>query len=352
MRDVVVVLLQDGFQFGRARDSNLGTGFLLAEVDVHDFLCAHHGHCLPFVFRVGNVLDPALCCGLDILLLDVVVVGNALRRPDTNHKDIAHEELNRGQLLIGNGHNLVKFLSGQIDGIHIDAGSLEAAVLVFLVMVVALTLCHRHDHLELFDAFPDGIGLVVLLGQPGGVILIEFHVDVIEVVLLLHRLLEELKFLDCAAIGFEGAFGIDLPTETESFAGPRILVELLDEFVEGHPLCSSLGRSFLFLSFALSLTGLPELNVLNDLLEFFLSDAVPLGKSGVKGEPEFIDLLCYLRVLLQEIAHLEIALLGIVPGFDVNLDIRGRFVIDALLWGLESHEESCVTRCLGRAEKE
>ena len=160
-RQPVVVLLQDGLQFGADRNDDVVAGLLLLEVD--DLL---------------SVLQRA-----DVAFVDGRVVAEALRRVAPHQKDVA------GNILVpvfreverGDGPNL---RLRQVDVLHVGRQHAELAALDRPVVVQTLLAGRAHDDLQLLDVAADRIDRVVLGGEPGDEVVVELQVNVGKVELL------------------------------------------------------------------------------------------------------------------------------------------------------------------------
>ena len=80
---------------------------------------------------------------------------------------------------------LLQILFGQINRINIHSRTLKPLILPQTIVMISLRLRSKHDNLELLDALTDRVDCIVLLPQPSSIILIELHIDIIEVVSLL-----------------------------------------------------------------------------------------------------------------------------------------------------------------------
>ena len=132
MRDLVVVFLQNGLQGGVAGNCDLGTGFLLANVQVGDLLLFNPCNLFTGIIWIGLLLHDIFGQCAEVLLLDVVVVGDALGCPAADEEDVAGLLVADGHLGEVNGAEFLQVFLGEVDGIDLHAGAFEALVLEFL----------------------------------------------------------------------------------------------------------------------------------------------------------------------------------------------------------------------------
>ena len=207
---------------------------------------------------------------MDVFLLDVVVVGDALGGPDADHEDVAG--------LLGGGfepgeiglHHCVQLLLGEVYGIDLHADALEFGILVNRVVVDAVGFGSGHDGLELFDNLAGGIDVVAALVEVGLEIVVEREIDVLEVELFLALGLVGLELLEAGLDGFDGAQGIGSATVGHAAAVGDLLLEVVDVLVNGDALLFLFGLLGILLGFLLLfLDGLVH-DVVDGLLHLFL----------------------------------------------------------------------------------
>lgn len=147
---------------------------------------------------------------MDVFLLDIVVVGDALSRVYADHEDVAGNGSAWLQAAQVSCVHFIQLLLGEVYAVHLDAVAIEFGILVDGVVVIALGFCLSHYPLELVDDFPGGIDGVVALFQVCQEIVVALEVDVVEIILPLFGLLE---FLELLGGGTDGA---DAPISKDS----------------------------------------------------------------------------------------------------------------------------------------
>ena len=214
--------------------------------------------------------------------------------------------------------------------------------------MVAFNLGRIEDGLQLLDALADGVDGVVLILEVGRIVIVEVHVDVLEVVgpaglflehlELLHRLLDRLD----SGVGIIAAL-VRLP----GAIGHLIDIDV-DILVQGHPLRLSFLPGLLLGFALLGLTGLGIDNSIDNLPHLLFRDGFLVLESRIKIPLDRIHLDCQIGIGLTEVVQSRAALLGFVPGGDINRQCGSHLVVDVVLAGLQADEESGITLLLCR----
>lgn len=171
MRDLVVVFLQNGLQGGVAGNCDLGTGFLLANVQVGDLLLFNPCNLFTGIIWIGLLLHDIFGQCAEVLLLDIVVVRDTLRSPNANHEDVPGLLVSVGISAELNGHDGIQVFFGEVDTIHLSSaivstgggcpqtpaasGRRSASRCVFILATLTDSCGRQHrDHLKIDPGSP------------------------------------------------------------------------------------------------------------------------------------------------------------------------------------------------------
>ena len=269
-RNIVVVLLKNVAQLCGAGDIYPGTRFLLGD--------SHHQH-LP---GLDNLNHPARILrillfnhllnhmGIDVLRLDIVVIRYTLRCPYTNQKDVTRQFIPRSLAAKVHRPDLIQVIIGQIDGIHLHASPLEHLVLKGHIAVVPLNLCRIHERLQPVDVLANGIQGIVLIIQESQILPVEIHVNFIKIVSMPGLPLKSPQMVNCLLDAGKGTLCINRILFCQSDAGLCISIELINVFLESHPL----GSNFCCQPFLLLALFLLNLSSESDLVDDIMNHLV------------------------------------------------------------------------------
>ena len=176
--------------------------------------------------------------GVDVAAVDVVVVRYSLGCPDSDHKYVSCEFVTFAILGEVCCHNLLKIFFSQIDRINFNSRSLEFFVFVLAVGVVSFGFSTIHYRLEFLYAFADCVDGVVFLLEICGEIIVELHINVIEVVLSACVLLEIYELIEGSIDGFYCAWGVVLTLLSLTRTVLNLPTECFNKFIESHAVCS------------------------------------------------------------------------------------------------------------------
>ena len=216
------------------------------------------------MLRVILLAHHVLRQGIEVLLLDIVVVRDALDSPDAHHKDIPNLLVSDAEFRQVCCQDHVQIVPRQVDAVYIHPGAIELLILPDTVVMETFNLGRVENGFHFLDTLADGVNGVVHILEVGRIVIVEGHIDVFEVV-------------GPALVRLPGTIG-------------RLLDIEVDILVQGHPLRLFL-LSGLLLSF--SLLSYPDFGIYNGIDDFahlLLRDGLLILEGRVKISPDRIHL--------------------------------------------------------------
>ena len=165
--------------------------------------------------------------------------------------------------------------------------------------MVSLTLGSCHHSLKLLDTLAHRVDRIIFLFQVGRVIVVEIHINIIEVIRTLLSLLKLRELIQRQFNSLNGGWSKVAAALSLPCAGCYLLIILLDVLIQCHPVLFCLLLCLLLLATLLGCTGICVDNIVDYLPEFLLGDSSIPFERQIKTTPNRIHFGIKVRVSIQ-----------------------------------------------------